>query len=106
MPAPTDGAGAQAQGRSDTRLSALDRLPLFLGRTEAGTLHDAARLARGVEELGFERFWVAEHHNAPYFLSSAPDTVMTQSAGPDLAHPGRQRPHIFLARDGAPIVGT
>ena len=63
------------------RLSALEQLPLFQGHTEAGTLHDAARLARGVEELGFERFWVAEHHNAPYFLSSAPDIVMTHLLG-------------------------
>ena len=63
------------------RLSALEQLPLFQGHTETDTLHDAARLARGVGELGFDRFWVAEHHNSPHFLSSAPDIVMTHLLG-------------------------
>lgn len=63
------------------RLSALEQLPLFQGYTATDTLHEAARLARGVEELGFDRFWVAEHHNSPHFLSSAPDIVMTHLLG-------------------------
>lgn len=58
------------------KLSALEQIPLFEGRTPKEGIEQTVRLAQGVEELGFERFWVAEHHNTAAFLSSAPDLVM------------------------------
>lgn len=58
------------------KLSALEQVPLFEGRTPKEALEHTLRLAQGVEALGFERFWVAEHHNTSAFASSAPDLVM------------------------------
>ncbi|WP_194785789.1 MsnO8 family LLM class oxidoreductase [Actinomyces haliotis] len=58
------------------KLSALEQIPLFEGRTPQEGIEQTVRLAQGVEELGFERFWVAEHHNTSAFLSSAPDLLM------------------------------
>lgn len=34
------------------------------------------RLARGLEDAGYHRLWLAEHHNTSDFLSSAPDLLM------------------------------
>ena len=28
-------------------------------------------LAQGLDDLGYERYWIAEHHNAPNLVSSA-----------------------------------
>lgn len=57
-------------------LSILEQIPLFDGHEVTQTLADAATLARAVEEAGYERFWLAEHHNSDHFLSSAPDLLM------------------------------
>ena len=59
------------------RLSALEQVPLFDGSTPHQALEDMVSLARGLEELGFHCFWIAEHHNTPVFMSSAPELVMT-----------------------------
>ena len=55
------------------RLSALEQVPLFDGSTPHQALEDMVSLARGLEEMGFHRFWIAEHHNTPVFMSM--DTV-------------------------------
>ncbi len=59
------------------RLGVLEQLPLFEGRTPPQVFAEAVRLAQGVEEAGYHRFWVAEHHDTDRFLSTAPDLVMT-----------------------------
>lgn len=61
---------------SSVRLSALEQIPLFAGRSPRETLEETVALARGIEEAGFHRFWLAEHHNTSAFLSSAPDLLM------------------------------
>ena len=58
------------------RLSALEQVPLFDGSTPHQALEDMVSLARGLEEMDFHRFWIAEHHNTPVFMSSAPELVM------------------------------
>lgn len=46
--------------------------------TEA--LHNTVELAQLAESLGFERFWIAEHHNVPAFASSSPELIMMRLA--------------------------
>lgn len=63
------------------QLSLLDR-----SRTRAGELDAAAlagTLARAVqaEELGFGRFWVAEHHGVPGVAGAAPAVLLSALAG-------------------------
>ena len=58
------------------RLSALEQIPLFAGRTPRRAIEDTVRLARGLEDSGYHRFWIAEHHNTGAFVSSAPDLLM------------------------------
>lgn len=57
---------------SRTPFSVLDLVPLHAGETHpAPALQRALALARHVEQLGFRRYWVAEHHNMPGLASSA-----------------------------------
>jgi luciferase family oxidoreductase group 1 len=63
-----------------TPLSLLDLLPVASGVTPAEVIRGAAGLARHVEQLGFARYWVAEHHNMPSIASSAPEVLIAHVA--------------------------
>lgn len=56
---------------SKTALSMLDLVPIRAGGTVAEALKQSTELAQHVERLGFERFWLAEHHNMDGIASSA-----------------------------------
>lgn len=53
------------------KLSVLELAPVRDKGTTAEALHNALALAKHVEELGYARFWVAEHHNMDGIASSA-----------------------------------
>ena len=57
-------------------LSVLDLAPVPVGGTSRQALADTVALARSVEELGYGRFWVAEHHGMPGVASSAPAVLV------------------------------
>jgi luciferase family oxidoreductase group 1 len=56
-------------------LSILDRSRTRTGETEAETLRGTVQLAQQVEELGYHRFWVSEHHSVPGVVGSAPTVL-------------------------------
>jgi luciferase family oxidoreductase group 1 len=62
------------------RLSVLDLAPVVSGSTAGEALRSSLDLARRVEELGYERYWVAEHHNMPGIASSAPAVLLAHVA--------------------------
>ena len=62
------------------RLSVLDQSPVSEGSTGADALHNSVDLARFTEELGYERYWVAEHHGTPMLASAAPEVLIAAIA--------------------------
>jgi luciferase family oxidoreductase group 1 len=56
--------------------SVLDLCPIVQGGTAADSLRNSLDLARHAEQLGFHRYWVAEHHNLPSVASSATAVVI------------------------------
>ena len=46
-------------------LSVLDLAPVVQGSTPAEALRNTIDLAQHVEQLGYRRYWMAEHHNMP-----------------------------------------
>lgn len=56
---------------SDVKISVLDLAPIRLGNSIAETFHSSLELAKHTETLGYERFWMAEHHNLEGIASSA-----------------------------------
>ncbi len=62
------------------RLSVLDVSPVHPGATAAGALRETVDLARRAERLGYERFWLAEHHNTAGIASSVPEVMINQVA--------------------------
>jgi luciferase family oxidoreductase group 1 len=61
-------------------LSVLDLSPVTTAITPTAALRNTLDLARLADELGFRRYWVAEHHNLPSIASSAPDIMIGQIA--------------------------
>jgi luciferase family oxidoreductase group 1 len=57
-------------------LSVLDLFPVSTGTTPTSAIHDSLALARRVDDLGFTRYWIAEHHNLPNIASSAPEILI------------------------------
>ena len=62
--------------RSSVLFSVLDLAPICEGGDAAQTLRNTADLARHAERLGYERYWLAEHHNMPGIASSATSVVI------------------------------
>ncbi|MFN6119079.1 MAG: LLM class flavin-dependent oxidoreductase [Actinomycetes bacterium] len=63
-----------------TVLSILDLAPVPTGSTPADALRTSIDLARLADELGFGRYWVAEHHNMPGIASSSPAVLIAHLA--------------------------
>jgi luciferase family oxidoreductase group 1 len=57
-------------------LSVLDRSRTRAGDPEGQALHDTIARARRAEELGYHRFWVAEHHAVPGIASGSPAVLL------------------------------
>ena len=53
---------------------------MAVGTTSGQALQNTTDLARRTEELGYRRFWVAEHHNMPAIASSAPAVLIAHLA--------------------------
>ncbi len=65
---------------SEPTLSVLDLAPVVQGSTPADALRNTIDLAAYVEQLGYERYWLAEHHNMPGIASSAPAVMIAHVA--------------------------
>ena len=61
-------------------LSVLDLSPVTTNSSGSVALRNSLDLAKLVDQLGYTRYWVAEHHNLPSIASSAPDIMIGQIA--------------------------
>ncbi|MGI6877195.1 LLM class flavin-dependent oxidoreductase [Microbacterium sp. gxy059] len=61
-------------------LSLLDLVPTRTGQTTAQALTASLDLAQRADELGFRRFWFAEHHNMPAVASTSPPVLIAAAA--------------------------
>ncbi len=62
-------------------LSVLDLAPVPQGSTPADALRNSLDLARHAESWGYNRYWVAEHHNMVGIASAATSVVIAHLAG-------------------------
>jgi luciferase family oxidoreductase group 1 len=57
-------------------LSVLDLASVYDGMTHSQALAETIATAQAAEELGYRRFWVAEHHGMPAIASSSPAVLI------------------------------
>jgi luciferase family oxidoreductase group 1 len=61
-------------------LSVLDLFPVGVDAKPSAVIRQSVEFARLAEELGFVRYWVAEHHNMPSIATSAPEVLIAHVA--------------------------
>jgi luciferase family oxidoreductase group 1 len=66
---------------ASTALSVLDLAPIRQGGSAAETFDNSVSLAQQTEQLGFTRFWLAEHHNIEGIASAATSVLIGHIAG-------------------------
>lgn len=52
-------------------VSVLNLAPIRLGQGEKDAIDAMVNLAQATEDMGYSRYWIAEHHNSPTLVSSA-----------------------------------
>lgn len=52
-------------------VSVLNLAPIRLGQGEKEAIDAMVNLAQATEDMGYSRYWIAEHHNSPTLVSSA-----------------------------------
>ena len=57
-------------------LSVLDQSPIRSGSTAFDALQETVELARLSEDLGYHRFWVAEHHASDALAGWSPEVLL------------------------------
>lgn len=60
------------------KLSVLDQAPVSDGFTPADALRNTIELARLADKLGYERYWIAEHHAIVTLASPAPEILIAR----------------------------
>ncbi|PPK88740.1 luciferase family oxidoreductase group 1 [Neolewinella xylanilytica] len=66
---------------TNVKFSVLDLAAVADGSTPADTFRNSLSLARHVEQLGYTRYWVSEHHNMAGVASSSPPVLIGYLAG-------------------------
>jgi len=72
---------------SGLRLSVLDQSPIPQGASAQDALRNTIDLARLADDLGYHRYWVAEHHGTPALACTSPEVLI----GPVAAATSRLR---------------
>ncbi|MCW2754422.1 MAG: luciferase family protein [Marmoricola sp.] len=62
-------------------LSVLDLVPVRGDQSTGDALAATLALARVADELGYERYWLAEHHNMPAVAATNPPLLISMVAG-------------------------
>jgi len=79
------------------RLSVLDQSVAVAGRGQDESIRQTLALAQHAEKLGYDRFWVSEHHAHPSIVGTAPEILMaaiaTQTTKIRIGSAGVMLPH-------------
>jgi luciferase family oxidoreductase group 1 len=62
------------------RLSVLDQSPVRDGQTPAEAIRETLDLAQAADQLGYRRYWLAEHHSTPGLAGAAPEILIAEIA--------------------------
>jgi luciferase family oxidoreductase group 1 len=60
------------------KLSILDQSPILSGYSAAQALEETLRLARRADELGYHRYWLAEHHAIAALADPCPEILLAR----------------------------
>jgi len=61
------------------KISILNLAPLRQGQNFKDAIDSMVKLAKKADELGYERYWIAEHHNTKSVASSATQLLIQRT---------------------------
>lgn len=62
------------------KLSILDLATIYNGESATQTLNQSTELVQLADQLGYTRYWFAEHHNTKHQISTSPDLLSAHAA--------------------------
>ena len=62
------------------RLGVLDQSPVISGHTPARAIAETVALAQAADQLGYSRYWLAEHHAIAALADPCPEILLTRVA--------------------------
>lgn len=65
---------------TELTLGVVDQSPIQRNGKAADALRNTVKLAQVTEQLGYQRYWVAEHHSSAGFAGTAPEILIGQIA--------------------------
>lgn len=65
---------------SDLILSVLDQSPIHDRKADKEGLFDTIKLVSLCDDLGYHRYWLAEHHDTPRYASCVPEIMISEVA--------------------------
>jgi len=60
------------------KLSVLDQSPIIAGHSAAHAIEETLKLARRTDELGYHRYWLAEHHAIGALADPCPEILLAR----------------------------
>ncbi|WP_053364619.1 LLM class flavin-dependent oxidoreductase [Bacillus sp. FJAT-27251] len=60
-------------------VSVLNLAPIRQGQRPKDAIQSMVELAQATEEMGYKRYWIAEHHNSPTLVSSATSILINHT---------------------------
>src|SRR5882762_4288169 len=60
------------------KLSVLDQSPVISGHSAAQAIEETLKLARRADELGYTRYWLAEHHAIGALADPCPEVLLAR----------------------------
>ena len=73
-------SGAPAALTLNVKLSVLDLVPVRTNQTTSDALAASVSLVQAADRLGYERYWVAEHHNMAAVAATSPPVLIAHLA--------------------------
>ena len=70
--------------KKEVKLSVLDLAPVVEGSTPSEAFKNTLDLAQHTEKWGYNRFWLAEHHNMEGIASSATAVLIGHTSSTSL----------------------
>ena len=70
----------EAEEEKPLRLSVLDQSIAVVGRPHEVSIRDTIALAQHCEALGYDRFWLSEHHSNDTIVGTAPEVLIAAIA--------------------------